>query len=153
SDNVGGTSVTETGAASIQVNGLGGDDTLNVNVAAASGSDVFSNLVNFDGGAGNDKVVVSGTPTTTVNQPIYTPAPAIGQGQLQYLNAASATLMNIQFLNVEPAIDTVPAPMLTVNGTNGDDAINYSQGAAAGDGLVSVNNLETVEFSNKTNLV
>jgi hypothetical protein len=142
------------GQAWLRVNGGDSNDTLTVDVAAADGSDVaIPNLITFDGGAGSDSVAVTGAPTTAVNTTVYTPGPAIGQGQLQYLNAASAALMTVQFLNVEPTLDTVPAATLTVNGTNGDDAINYSQGSVVGNGLVSVNNLETIEFSNKTNLV
>ena len=53
--------------------------------------------------------------------------------------------------NLEPVLDT-SAGTLTINGTNGDDAINYTTGTAGDQGIVSVNDLETTEFKNKTSL-
>jgi len=55
------------------------------------------------------------------------------------------------FTNLEPVLDLVAGP-LTVVGTNGDNAINYTQGSVAANGLVSVDGFETIEFSNKTTL-
>ena len=67
--------------------------------------------------------------------------------------------MLIDFLNLEPVIDLVPAATLIVNGTNANNAINYRVGRnnldTADDptrGLVSVDGFETIEFSNKVNL-
>src|SRR5205809_473607 len=45
------------------------------------------------------------------------------------------------------------AGTLTVNGTAEDNAINYTAGSVAGRGLVTVDAYESIEFSNKTNLV
>ena len=59
----------------------------------------------------------------------------------------------ITYTGLEPVIDLVPATTLTVNGTNAHNAITYSQGSVASNGLVAVDNFETIEFSNKTNLV
>lgn len=59
----------------------------------------------------------------------------------------------ITYTGLEPVIDLVPGT-LTVNGTNGDNAITYTQGVItpATNGLVSVDGFETIEFSNKTSL-
>ena len=59
----------------------------------------------------------------------------------------------VNFLNLAPVLDLVVAATVTVNATNGDNAINYMQGSVVANGLVSIDNQETYEFSNKDNLV
>jgi len=67
--------------------------------------------------------------------------------------------MEITFTGLEPIHDIVTATTLTINGTPGNNTINYSAGpgggifGAAATGLVSVDSFETIEFINKTNLV
>ena len=87
----------------------------------------------------------------------YTPGPDDHQGRLAYVHPA--VNMRIDFLNLEPVIDLVPAATLIVNGTNADNAINYRVGRnnldTADDltrGRVSVDGFETIDFSNKTTL-
>src|SRR5205823_556964 len=53
---------------------------------------------------------------------------------------------------LEPVLDTVISPTLVVNGTNSNNAINYTQGGSSANGLVSIDNFESIEFSNKTAL-
>src|SRR5205807_2648620 len=103
---------------------------------------------------GSDLVDLFGAPTTAVDEVIYTPGPAVGQGRLRYEDAANASLMNIDFVNVEPAADLVAATTITVNGTAAANAISYtgSQIIGAG-GRVAVDNFEAVEFSNKDHLI
>ena len=48
-------------------------------------------------------------------------------------------------------LDLVPAATLSVNATPADNTINYTAGAA-GNGLVTVDNFESIEFSNKVAL-
>jgi hypothetical protein len=141
-------------APALQINGLGGDDQVNVNVGAAIASDVIANPISFDGGTGRDLLDVFGAPPTTVDESIYSPGPAIGQGALRYEDASNARLMGIDFVNLEPVIDLVAATTLTVNGTDADNAISYRgpQVIGAG-GNVAVDGLESIDFSNKTNLV
>jgi hypothetical protein len=131
-----------------------GDDTVNVNVGAAIGSDVIGIPITVDGSLGNDIIDAFGSPLTAVNNVTYTPGPATGQGQLLYQGAGAATLMTIAFVNVETAADLVTASNVIVNGSDADNAINYSgpQTIGAG-GRVAVDNLTPIEFSNKTNLV
>src|SRR5262249_52424644 len=50
----------------------------------------------------------------------------------------------------DPVVDLVPAGTLTVNGTAANNAINYAD--KSGDGLVTLDNFESIEFSNKTGL-
>ena len=80
---------------------------------------------------------------------IYTPGPNPDQGRSVIV--ISGVTQTIEFTGLEPVIDLVAGP-LTVNGTNADNAINYTQGSVAANGLVSVDGFETIEFSNKTSL-
>jgi hypothetical protein len=142
------------GPPAVRVNGLGGNDTLNINVNSAVPSDVIPNQITFDGGAGNDLVKISGAPTTAVSNVILTPGPTAGEGHLRYNSAVPAQLMSIDFYNTEGVADTITAATMTANGTNASNAINYSaaQNVASG-GRVAVDNFAPLEFSNKTNLV
>jgi len=150
-DNISGVVVTNTGGTlgRLQINTLDGDDTLTVD---AGSTDVVRTPITFDGGGGSDRLVVSGTPATTVHEVIYTPGPAVGEGRLLYENASNARLMTIDFVNLEPVLDVVPAAMLTVNATNAANTINYTQGSVAANGLVSIDGFEVIEFSLKTGL-
>jgi uncharacterized repeat protein (TIGR01451 family) len=58
----------------------------------------------------------------------------------------------LYFSHLEPIIDTVSQTTLVVNGTAADNAITYGSGGL-GNGKVTVDNFESIEFSNKTNLV
>ena len=51
----------------------------------------------------------------------------------------AAGTQEVTFANLAPVLDLVAGP-LTVNGTNGNNAINYTQGSVAANGLVSVDN-------------
>ena len=131
--------------------------------------------ISFDGGAGNGShslSVVGSADNDFSTNDVYTPGPATGAGTLaislnslldtQGAQASSAvdsiidgggSDSTITFVNLTPVLDTVPGT-LTVAGTNGNDVITYSQGTQnpTDDGLVTVNNLESIEFSNKTTL-
>ena len=79
---------------------------------------------------------------------------ATGAGQSKLTFAAGSE--TVQFLNLVAVTDTVNmvAPnTLTVNGTSGNDSIVYTQGSVAANGMVAVNNLVPIEFSNKPTLV
>ena len=131
----------------IEVDGGAGNDTLNVDV---TGGLIHGPTIAFDGGAGFDELAVVGTPPSPVLSTSYSGGQAPGSGSLTY--ADDSGQMTINFVNLEPVIDTVPGP-LTVTGTNGNDAITYQAPANPADqGLVSVNNQETIEFANKTSL-
>ncbi len=56
----------------------------------------------------------------------------------------------VHFTGLEPVVDLVAGP-LTVNATNGNNAINVGR-TGGGNGLVSVDGFETIEFANKTTL-
>lgn len=140
--------------AELRLNTLGGDDTVTVDVDDAALLHVLNVPIMFDGGAGSDLLLVTGTPDTTVDEVVYTPGADVTAGRLVYEDEDDLALMTIDFVNLEPVVDLVRANTLTVNGTNADNAIDYGPSPTEADrGLVSVDNFETIEFANKTNLV
>lgn len=142
--------VTTTGLKLLQLNTLGNDDLVTVDVGVGVPSDLISVPILFDGGTGRDQLTVQGNPppANTITNAIYTPGPAVHQGRLFYDGATSD--MTIDFLNLEPVVDLVVAANLVVNGTNVPNTINYEQGSVATRGIVRVDEFETIEFENKT---
>jgi hypothetical protein len=147
---VNGTTTTYTGALasasgvqSIEVGGGDGNDTLTVDSATGP----IPIPIFYEGSTGASSLhLVGGTATSD----IYTPGPAPGAGTSQ-ITIAGVT-QTVVFANLAPVVDTVAGP-LTVKGTNGNDAIAYRAPADPADqGLVSVNNQETIEFGAKTSL-
>ena len=134
----------------LQINTLGGDDVVTVDVGGAS--DVVGVPITFDGGVGSDLLTVTGDPATAVDEVIYTPGPDITEGRLFYEDGVDTRLMSIDFVNLEPVNELLVAANLTVNGTHEENDITYHQGAAAGLGRVTVDGFEWVDFQNKVNL-
>lgn len=157
-----GTNVTVTGTSSslgrLQINTLGGDDLVLVNVTDPDLNDIESGLIfvpiTFDGGGGSDMLRVEGDPGVTVQTVEYSPGPAVTEGRLTYNTNAPNNIDEqvIDFVNLEPVIDLVPANELIVNGTHSNNAINYSQGEMTTWGRVSVDNFEVLDFSKKDQL-
>ncbi len=133
--------VTETSGnlASLVIQGLGGDDSVSVNVA---GTTLISVPILFDGGTGSNGLNVSGTPSAEVSVDVFTPT-GKGEGSLVY---GGATRMTLSFTHLERVTDSVPATSLVVVGNDADNSINYSGG------LVSVDDSQALSFSNKTAL-
>src|SRR5262249_17307925 len=128
--------------ASLFVQGRDGDDTLTVDSTAA-----VPIPITYDGGAGKNTLTLSGG---TATSDTYAPGPAAGAGTSRLIIGGATETVN--FLNLAPVVDPVAGP-LTVDGTNGNDAIAYrAPNNPANQGLVSVNNQETIEFANKTGL-
>jgi hypothetical protein len=129
---------------SIAFNGTGGGNTLIVDSSLGA----VRAPIDFNGGAGggNSLVLQGGAATSDA----YSPGPGLGEGTSTLV--IGGVTESVHFVNLAPVIDTVAGP-LVVNGTAGDDAINYSADPASPSrGLVSVNNLETISFLNKTTL-
>ena len=88
---------------------------------------------------------------------VYSPGPVPGEGT-DVITGPSG-VQSIYFTELTPVLDNVPAVQATVNGTPAANAINYSQGPGGGifgadlTGLVTVDNQESYEFSQKQNLV
>ena len=133
----------------IVINGGEGDDTLVIENPAGG---VFAPnaviLYNGQGGQ-HDALVIQGGGGANFAQ-VYQPGPGKDEGIIAMSD--SVVTQVIHFTGLEPVVDTVPAASFIVNGTDADNAINYKQGTVPANGLVSVDNFETIEFSNKTNL-
>ena len=127
----------------INVNGLGGNDTLIVD----SSNGGIPVPIAYDGGTGSNALTLQGGTALTDT---YAPGPNVGSGT-STLTFTGGVTETIQFQNLAPVLDTVPGP-LTVMGTTSNDVINYGVGSVPANGLVTVNNFESIEFSNKTAL-
>lgn len=151
-DNFAGVSVTEIDSgvpvAGLRINTLGGDDTVTVDVGS---DDLISVPIEYNGGGGSDTLIVSGSPNTGVDEVIYAPGPTVDKGRLRYEDLGNTTRMLIDFVNLEPVVDLVPAATLTVLGTNANNAISYTQSPAVATwGKVTVDAYESIEFASKT---
>ena len=131
----------------INVDGLGGNDTLiydstNGLISVASGT-------RYDGGTGRDALNLRQTGGVQTGD-VYGIGPNNGDGS-SVITGATGT-QNVQFQNIEPVLDLVPSPTLVVNGSPAANAINYSAGGVVANGLVTIDNFESIEFSNKVAL-
>ncbi len=135
---------------SIVVKAFGGDDTLTID----SSNGLIPKVIQYDGGDAFDDLVLGGS--TIVDSASYVMGADPSSGTNTMTLGAATQVVN--YSNIEPIQDNTPATTLTINGTNANNAINYSAGAGGGSfvgptGLVSVDGFETIEFNNKTNLV
>jgi subtilisin-like proprotein convertase family protein len=138
----------------IDVNGLGGNDTLIVD--SSNGLINVPNGIQYDGGTGFNTLQLVQTGGTTQTSDVYSPGPNAGEGT-DVITGPGGT-QSVFFQNLAPVQDNLPATTATVNGTPADNAISYVQGPGGGiftgnTGLITVDNLESYEFNNKTNLV
>ena len=127
----------------ISVNGLGGNDTLIVD----SSNGGIPVPIAYDGGTGSNALTLQGG---TVLTDTYAPGPGVGSGTSTL--TFTGGVETIEFQNLAPVLDTIPGP-LTVTGTASNDVINYGVGSVPANGLVTVDNFESIEFSNKTTLI
>src|SRR5262249_17304893 len=106
-----------------------GNDALTVD----SSANRFPIPLVYDGGAGTDSLPLTGG---TARSRTYTPGPTAGSGTstIVFTSGAGGT-QTVSFQNLEPMIDLVSGP-LVVNGTNANNAINYTQGPNSGAALV-----------------
>jgi len=135
----------------INVNGLGGNDTLIM--------DDSNGLINvplgtrYDGGTGFNRLeeVQTGGPTWLTDT--YKVGPLDGSGISKIVGAGSAGTQKVFFQNLAPVIDLVPVGLLTVDATPASNAIAYTSAASPTQGRVTIDNQEWIKFSNKTLLV
>ncbi len=135
----------------INVDSLGGKDTLIVD--STNGLITVQNGIRYDGGAGSDALQLLQTGGAQRTSDTYSVGPGLGQGLSVIVGAGTAGTQTVNFDNLEPVLDLVPAALLTVNATGGDNAINFTQGGLVTNGKVSIDAYETIEFSNKVALV
>ena len=114
--------------------------------------------INFDGGPGGGSILeLTQTGGSVADTDTYTPGPVPGSGTSVISGGGSVQTVN--FVNLAPVFDFVPATTLTVNANNADNAITYAEGFFPPGvlnptwGQVSVDNLEVTNFIHKDHLV
>jgi Dockerin type I domain/RTX calcium-binding nonapeptide repeat (4 copies) len=154
----------------INVFGVGGNDTLIVDSSNGlitvpdgiryDGDGACPTQIDGEGGFGGtgfgydrgfDTLQLIQTGGDTQTSDVYSVGPDIGSGT-SIIMGPSGT-QTIFFEELEPVIDLVPAASLVVNATAEHNAITYSDAAVPTDGLITIDNYESMEFSNKTNVV
>jgi hypothetical protein len=133
-------------AGGIQFNGLAGNNNLTIDFS--NGNPIPTGGLGFDGGTGGGRNTMTLTGGAESAES-YSPGPSAGSGSIAI--TVGGVSGSIHFANLAPVFDNVPGP-LTVNGTAGNNVINYSQGSVTANGLVTVDNFELIEFTNKTAL-
>ncbi len=95
-------------------------------------------------------LIQTGGPTQTSDT--YSVGPNNGEGH--DVIVGGGVTQTIDFQNLAPVIDTVPSASLTVNATPASNAINYANAndGVTGNGLITIDNQESLEFANKTAL-
>jgi hypothetical protein len=131
-----------------------GNNTLTVD--SSGGLIAAPNGIHYDGGTGFSKLRLTQTGGATQTSDTYRPGPNPGEGTDTI--TTGGTTQTVFFKNLAPVQDNVPATTATVNGTPANNAINYTQGPGGGifvgnTGFVTVDNQESYEFNNKTDLV
>ncbi len=137
-----GGAIASSGIEQLLVQGLAGNDTLSVD----STNGAIPILINFDGGNNADTLTLTGGVATSDT---YQVGPNTDQGTSTIVIGGVTQI--VRFNALEPVFDLVAGPLAVV-ATNADNAINYTQGGVAANGLVSIDGFETIEFSNKTTL-
>ncbi len=133
----------------VNVDSLGGNDTLIVD--SSNGLINVQLGIRYNGGNGFDNLQLVQTGGATAASDTYSVGPAIGSGVSTIVGAGTAGTQTVFFEDLEPVLDLVPAMQLTVNATPSDNAINYRIACCA-NGLVTIDEHESIEFANKTAL-
>lgn len=136
----------------INVNGLGGNDTLIVD--STNGLINVVGGIRYDGGAGvGDALQLVQTAGPTWTSDTYSVGLSNGSGTSKIVGPSSAGAQTVFFENLSPVLDTVAAASLTVNATATDNSITYGAGVVSvANGLVTIDEHESIEFANKTTL-
>ncbi len=114
--------------------------------------------IHFDGGSGfNSLDLKADSATAPITSDTYSPGPQLGEGTSKLVSAVGTE--TVHFFNLAPVTDSVPSLLLTVNGTDANNTINYTEGLIPGTttpsvhwGLVTVDILESINFQNKAAL-
>jgi|GEM_PF-4181939 len=137
------------------INGLGGNDVFRVNI----GFDFIDNgppPIFFDGGSGADNLFVFGSPDNPVDNSVHDPGPGAFDGRWTLTqDLLIAPVLDLQFAGVEALQDSTTVSNVIINGTSGDNAINYQDntGDFFGVGSVSVDGFSNIQFNNQSVLV
>ena len=132
-------------------NGGDGNDTLSIDSSTSLLS--LPGGIQYNGGNGfNQLQLVQPGSTTPQSSDKYSVGPNNGEGTSVIVGPSGT--QTVYFQNLAPVLDTVPAATFAVNATPASNAINYTNGSVdpVHDGEVTIDNQESVEFSDKTTL-
>ncbi|MDB5329775.1 MAG: exo-alpha-sialidase [Phycisphaerales bacterium] len=132
----------------INVNGLGGNDTLVMD--SSNGLISVANGIRYDGGGGSDALQLVQTGGASHASDVYSVGPDTGEGTSVISDAGA--VQSVSFQNLEPVLDLVPSATLLVSATNSSNAVTFAGGSVASDGKISIDNFESIEFANKAAL-
>lgn len=135
----------------INVNGLGGNDTLIVD--STNGLITVANGIRYNGGTGVDNLRLDQTGGPTRTSATYDLGPTPGTGKHTINGGGAAGTQTVFFEDLSPVLDLVPAGSLTVNATPAVNAISYTTGTLVTQGRVTVDEQESIEFANHGTLV
>ncbi len=131
------------------INGGLGNNVLTVD--SSSGLVAIPEGIQFDGGSGFNSVTLTQTEGDTQTSDTYRVGPNVGQGS-DVIVGPSGT-QTIYFQHLAPFFDNVPATTQNVYATPAANAINYTAGSSTSNGLITIDEQESYEFSNKVHLI
>jgi hypothetical protein len=129
----------------------GGIGNNNLIVDSSAGLVTIPEGFHYDGGGGFNLLTLTQTDGDTQDTDDYHVGPNNGEG-FDVITGPSGT-QTIYFQNLAPVVDVVPVTTATVFATPSANAINYTAGSAATNGLITIDNQESYEFTNKTHLI
>jgi hypothetical protein len=129
----------------IVVRGLGGVDTLTVDVDATAGSDLFENALRFEGGSDAGLLRIVGRPSTPVSDVVFRQSGAGSGVRIEY---AASTNLSIVADSAAAIVDEVIADNVLVIGTTGSDIFALD----TGERQVTVNKSPFYSYKNKSTI-
>ncbi|MDB5391564.1 MAG: hypothetical protein JWM11_7210, partial [Planctomycetaceae bacterium] len=132
----------------LSFDGSSGTDQMTVD--STNGLLALLNGIHFNGGDGFDSLNLTQAGGTVQTSDTYSVGPDTGEGISTIVGPGGT--QQVFFQGLEPVVDLVPVVNLTVNATAADNAINYVQGTVVANGKITIDNFESIEFSNKTAL-
>ena len=142
----------------INVNGLGGNDTLIVD--STNGLIDINMGIRFDGDLGFDRLDVTQTDGTVRSSSSVLIGATNGSGQHELIDGGLT--QTIDFTGLEPVVDNVPAAFFNISSVpalasllQSANQVNYEVGQILGitAGRVTVDSFEPIEFENKTDVI
>lgn len=139
----------------LNINGLGGNDTLTIDDSRGAIALASNNAIKFDGGVGSNTLIVTGGTATTVSYGVGTTA---GSGATSFALAYPLS-QGVSFSNVAKFKEQTQAANFSyVGSSDNGESISLDNGEVSNDGLLRIKDATAtktfadVEFSNKTNV-
>jgi hypothetical protein len=135
----------------INVFGFAGNDTLIID--SSNGLINVPLGISYYGGDGFDQLQLLQTDGPTLESDTYSVGPETGSGVSTIMEDGADFAQVVFFESLSPVLDLVPAPTLVINATATDNAISYTEGSLPANGLITIAEHESIEFSQKGLLI